>query len=231
MSEPKSSSVKKVLPWLLGVCLLGFVGFVAIFVYEALSSTSVFTAATPTAALRPGSAVKLADSRDGPVTVWQVGDNCMVGIAFGQVPSGSDALTLEDACYNVDERSYYYRVELSNGSLGWVQADDAIPADQYKSPTATPTQGPAPTPRAVATKQTTRQWAGVHVGMPADDVLKIHPKSEMVMGTQVMGSDSAGQIYKWTYPGAYLILARREGAGTDSLGLSECYRVIEIQLR
>ena len=231
MSQPKSSSVKKVLPWLLGVCLLGFVGFVAIFAYEALSSTSIFTAATPTPALRPGSAIKLAQSGNDSVTVWQVGDNCVVGIAFGEVPSGSDAQTLKGVCYNLDERSYYYRVELSDGSVGWVQADDAIPADQYKPPTATPTQGPAPTPRAVATKQTTRQWAGVYIGMPGDDVLKIHPKSEMVMGTQVMGSDSAGRIYKWTYPDAYLILARREGAGTDSLGLSECYRVIEIQLR
>lgn len=70
-------------------------------------------------------------------------------------------------------------------------------------------------------------WAGVYIGMPGDDVLKIHPKPE----AEQIGTDSEGLIAKWTYPDAYLIFALREGKGTDSLGMSKCYRVIEIYLR
>ena len=235
MSEPKSFSTKRVLPWLIGVCLLGFAGFVAVGAYETIAGVPIFPTATPTAtptpALPPGGAVKLANHNNDSVTVWYIGDSCVLGNALGKVPSGSAAFTMEDACYHLEDQSYYYRVELANGSVGWVRAENVIPADQYKPPTATSTQKPAPTPRAVPTKQTSLRWAGVYIGMPADDVLKIHPESEAVTGPVAVGADSEGQIVKWTYPGAFLILARREGKGTDSLGNSKCYRVIEIQLR
>jgi hypothetical protein len=75
------------------------------------------------------------------------------------------------------------------------------------------------------------EWEGVYIGMPADDVLKIHPKSETTEEPVQLGTDSEGLVVRWSYPGAYLIFAIREGEGTDSLGLSKCYRVIEIQLR
>ena len=75
------------------------------------------------------------------------------------------------------------------------------------------------------------EWEGVYIGMPADDVLKIHPKSETTSDPVQIGSDSAGFIVRWSYPGAYLTFAMREGEGTDSLGSTNCYRVIEIELR
>lgn len=95
--------------------------------------------------------------------------------------------------------------------------------------TRAPTSTSSPTKTPTATK--VQRWEGVFIGMPADDVLRIHPKSEMTEDSVVLRSDSKGLIARWSYPGAYLIFARREGAGTDDLGMVECYRVIEIQLR
>lgn len=73
-----------------------------------------------------------------------------------------------------------------------------------------------------------KEWEGVYLGMPADDVLKIHPKSEMTKETMILGEDSEGHIVRWAYPDAYLIFAHRKGEEPNS---PECYRVIEIQLR
>lgn len=88
-----------------------------------------------------------------------------------------------------------------------------------------------PKPTATPAPVTVLEWEGVYIGMPADDVLKIHPKSETTEDSLVLGNDSEGLIVRWSYPGAYLTFAKREGEGTDSLGMSKCYRVIEIQLR
>lgn len=89
------------------------------------------------------------------------------------------------------------------------------------------TSQPATTPTPVIALE----WEGVYIGMPADDVLKIHPKSETTEEPVQLGTDSKGLIVRWSYPGAYLIFAKREGEGTDSLGFTNCYRVIEIELR
>jgi hypothetical protein len=81
--------------------------------------------------------------------------------------------------------------------------------------------------------KTITEWEGVYIGMPADDVLRIHPKDEMTEESEVLGTDSEGLVVRWTYPGAYLTFAIREGEcpeGVDSLSC-HCYRVIEIQLR
>lgn len=236
LARPESRSPAiRLLPLILVMCLVGFVGFVAIAAYEAFTGSPVFPTATPTAPPTPmlmaGTEVKLAEPDGGAVTVWQIGTDCEPSHAFGEVPSGLDARVLDEACYHDETQMYYHRVRMDNESTGWVRADKIIPTDQYKPPTATPTPKPKPTARAIATKRTSVKWAGVYIGMPADDVLKIHPKSEAVAAPEVLGSDSEGQIVKWTYPGAFLILARREGQGTDSLGHSKCYRVIEIHLR
>jgi len=89
----------------------------------------------------------------------------------------------------------------------------------------------APTTTRTPTPMEVLEWQGVYIGMPADDVLKLHPKSETTEEPVVIGSDPEGLIVRWSYPDAHLILARRDGEGTDSLGFSVCYRVIEIQLR
>ncbi|MBC7263620.1 MAG: thermonuclease family protein [Chloroflexi bacterium] len=68
------------------------------------------------------------------------------------------------------------------------------------------------------------EWRGVYIGMPADDVLAIHPKSEAIGEPEVLGTDAEGFIVKWTYPGAFLILTRWKKDGV------ECYRVKEIHL-
>jgi hypothetical protein len=121
---------------------------------------------------------------------------------------------------------------------GWIAADyaklsgplETVPEVSTPPP---PTPGPSPTliQSEAPTPVTVLEWEGVYIGMPADDVLKIHPKSEMTEETLVLGNDSEGLVARWSYPGAYLIFALREGEGTDSLGMSKCYRVIEIQLR
>jgi hypothetical protein len=125
---------------------------------------------------------------------------------------------------------------------GWIAADyakltgplETLPEVSTPSPpTPGPSPSPSPTPiqRRTPTPATVLEWEGVYIGMPADDVLKIHPKSEMTEENLVLGNDSEGLVVRWSYPGAYLIFALREGEGTDSLGISKCYRVIEIQLR
>jgi hypothetical protein len=114
-----------------------------------------------------------------------------------------------------------------------LQACAAISSGPVKNdpPPQGSTEARQETATAQARGRKATQWAGVYVGMPADDVLKIHPKKETESESEVLGSDSEGLIVKWTYHGAYLILARREGKGTDSLGFSKCYRVAEIYLR
>lgn len=129
--------------------------------------------------------------------------------------------------------SGWYQVKTATDDIVWVaaayvstEADvDVIPTvsapDRPTKPAVAPTASPTPV----------LEWQGVYIGMPADDVLKIHPKSEMAADTVTLGRDSNGLIIRWAYPGAYLTFARREGPGTDGLGFSDCYRVIEIQLR
>lgn len=66
------------------------------------------------------------------------------------------------------------------------------------------------------------KWEGVTIGMPADDVLLIHPKSETIAEPEVIGEDDEGTAVRWSYPEAYLIMARWE---QDEV---YCYRVREI---
>jgi hypothetical protein len=119
---------------------------------------------------------------------------------------------------------------------GWIAADyakltgslETVPEVSAPPP---PSPSPAPIQPRTPTPATVLEWEGIYIGMPADDVLKIHPQSEATEEPVVLGNDSEGLVVRWSYPGAYLIFALREGEGTDSLGMSKCYRVIEIQLR
>lgn len=141
-------SLGQVLPWLLGVCVCCFLALMAAGVYEALSGSPVFRRATPTPAFSAGLAVKLAGQEEDAVTVWQVGGDCEVGLAFGQVLSGTDARVLEEACYHRKRRTTLYRIALANDSTGWVEAGDLVPAAEYTppAPTATPKLAPTATP-------------------------------------------------------------------------------------
>lgn len=147
----QSNRLRRLLPWLLGVCLVGFLGLVAIGLYEAFDGSQVFARATPTSAFLSGTEVKLVDPDGQSVTVWQVGGNCEVGNAFGQVPPASDARILDDACYNRESRIYYHRIALFNESTGWVKADDIVPAAEYTPPAPTETPEPTGTPRPTPT--------------------------------------------------------------------------------
>lgn len=69
------------------------------------------------------------------------------------------------------------------------------------------------------------EWDGVVLGMLADDVLKIHPKSETIAEPEQIGADSEGLIVKWFYPGVDLVFARREIGGIYG------YRVVEIRIK
>jgi hypothetical protein len=101
--------------------------------------------------------VRVLAPQYGPVTVWQVAGNCEPGVAFGQVPSGTQARIAEGFCYNRRQKSSYYLVALAPGSDGWVAAGELIPASAYTPPTPTatvvPTPGPTepPTPTAPPT--------------------------------------------------------------------------------
>jgi hypothetical protein len=70
----------------------------------------------------------------------------------------------------------------------------------------TPAPGSRPTPTAVKVSK----WEGVTIGMSADAVLLIHPKSETIAEPEVIDEDDAGMAIRWSYPEAYLIMARWE---------------------
>jgi hypothetical protein len=171
-------STRKVLPWLLGVCLIGFLGLVAIAGYEALTGSPVFVRATPAPSFLAGAEVKLVGQDGGSVTVWSVGGDCEEGNALGQVPRGTDARILDDACYNRERKTHYHRIALVNESTGWVEAADIVPTAEYTpppptetpeptdtpwpTPTPWPTQTPTPAPLPVGSSLSAGNW-GVRV--------------------------------------------------------------------
>jgi hypothetical protein len=166
----------KVLPWLLGACLFSFLALTVAGFLTALIDSPLLARATPTPAFREGLEVKLVDHNGASVTVFYVSDNCEAGVVLGQVPPGSDARILEDACYNRDLRTTFYRVALANGSSGWVGAADIVPAAEYTPPppteapettptstpwptaTSTPTQTPTPAPLPVSSSLSAGSW-------------------------------------------------------------------------
>ncbi len=147
----RSNGLKRLLPWLLGVCLVGFLGLVVVGVFGALDRSSVFVRATPTSAFPAGTEIKLVGPDGKSVTVWQVGGNCEVRNAFGEVPPASDARILDDGCYNGESRTYYHRIALVNESTGWVEAGDIVPVAEYTPPAPTETPRPTGTPQPTPT--------------------------------------------------------------------------------
>jgi hypothetical protein len=143
----------KLVPWLLGVCLLGFLAFALVAAFGALSRR------TPSPPFPPGSEVKLAGPGASSITVWQMGAACELGYAFGQVPPGTGARALEEVCRPPEDRETYQRVTLGDGTVVWVAAGDLVAADEYTPPppTATPeledtaTPWPTPTPQPTQT--------------------------------------------------------------------------------
>jgi hypothetical protein len=166
----------RVLPWVLGACLLSFLVLLAVGLFETAVGSRFFARSTPTPAFGPGTEVKLVAQEGPSVTVFHVSGDCVVQLALGQVPSGSDAHVLEDACYNRDRRATLYRIALGNGSPGWVEADDIVSAAEYTPPppteapettptltpwptaTSTPTQTPTPAPLPMSSPLSAGAW-------------------------------------------------------------------------
>lgn len=87
-------------------------------------------------------------------------------------------------------------------------------------------------PRRASSRASVNEWSGVHIDMPADDVLLIHPREETTADPKLIGTDAEGKLIQWSYPGAHLTMARRHGPcpkGVDALECY-CYRVIRIDL-
>jgi hypothetical protein len=105
-----------------------------------------------------------------------------------------------------------------------------VTSTENPSPTLTPTRLPTLIPTRLPALTSSvgpiiDEWEGVYLGMCADDVLEIHPKSETVGEPEVLGTDAEGLIVSWNYTSASLILNRRWGE--DGI---YCYRVQEIRL-
>jgi hypothetical protein len=58
----------------------------------------------------------------------------------------------------------------------------------------------APGSRLTPTAVKVSKWEGVIIGMPADDVLLIHPKSETVAEPEVIGEDDEGMVVNGRIP-------------------------------
>lgn len=85
---------------------------------------------------------------------------------------------------------------------------------------------PTKSPTSITQEPISQEWRGVHLGMCADEVLKIHPKSDTIGEPENLGTDANGLVVKWNYSEASLIFAKRQG----QYGIT-CYRVQEIQLK
>jgi hypothetical protein len=131
--------------------LLVGLGLVAIVALDALINSQVLARATPTPAFLPGIDLRLIAPEDGPVTVWQVGQGCERGLAFGQMPSGSEGRAVEGFCYSRQHKTPYQRVAFGTGADGWVEAGHLIAAADYVPPTPTETVEPTPAPTAPPT--------------------------------------------------------------------------------
>jgi len=144
--EGQHPARRRLISLVVGLCLFMLLGLVAIAALDALVKSEVLARATPTAAFVVGMDVRLVAPEYGPVTVWQVAENCKPGLAFGQVPSGSEARVAEGFCYNRRQKSPYHLVDLGSGSSGWVAAGDLVPASAYTPPPPTATVVPTPGP-------------------------------------------------------------------------------------
>lgn len=156
---------------LVGLCLLVALGLAAVTGLDALVNSPVLARATPTPAFLIGMDVRLAAPDDGPVTVWQVAGKCEVGLAFGQVPSGSEARIAEGFCYNRRLKSAYQRIALSTGSGGWVAAATLISPSAYTPPTPTATVEPTPAPTQPPTPTTPPTATSVPAPLPPGSTL------------------------------------------------------------
>lgn len=181
----------------------------------------------PTATLTPtpkpvGMATVTGDNvnvRTGPGTAYDVATKVSKG----------DELSV----YARTEDGKWLQVSVDGGQ--WIAADLVkldvsieqvlIAKNIPSTPTIAPTNMNSPAVTLPIEEKKVETWKGVYIGMPADDVLEIHPKSEMVSNSEVLGTDSEGYVVKWIYSDAYLIMARWEQDGVY------CYRVREIHLR
>lgn len=151
------STKRRMVRLLVGLVLFVLIGLVMIAVLDALVNSPILARATPTPGFTVGLDVRLVAPEYGPVTVWQVSGNCEPGLAFGQVPSGSEARISEGFCYNRKQKSPYHLIALNSGSGGWVAAGNLVSPGAYTPPTPTatviPTPGPTipPTPTALPT--------------------------------------------------------------------------------
>jgi hypothetical protein len=167
--ERRPSPATKLLPWLFGLCVVAFLALLALAAFEALTRSSILARNTPTPAFPPGAEVRLVPQDGDSVTVWQVSAGCDVGNAFGQVPSGSQARTLDEACYRSRQKTTYHRIALANGASGWVEAGDIVPAAEYRPPPPTATPTPAGTPQPSPTVRPTQ--APTRVPLPMGSAL------------------------------------------------------------
>jgi hypothetical protein len=126
---------------LVGLCLLGFLVLGAVAILDALNHSSAPD-------FMPGADVRLVAPENGPVTVWQVGQDCEQGLAFGQVPSGSEARVADGFCYDRQRRTAYQRVVLNSGADGWVETGHLSSPEEYTPPTPTETIEPTVAPTA-----------------------------------------------------------------------------------
>lgn len=139
-------TARRIISVLLALCLLGFFGLVVVAALDALIDSPLLVRATPMPAFANGEAVRLMAPEHGPVTVWQVSGDCEPGMAFGEVPSGSEARIDEGFCYNRKPKRAYQRIALSTGSGGWVEVGNLVSAAAYIPPTPTETVEPTPAP-------------------------------------------------------------------------------------
>jgi hypothetical protein len=224
----------RLIPWLLGVCLVCFLVFLAVGLLEAFVGMPLLARSTPTPAFLDGAEVVLVMPDGGPVTVWQVGGACQVGKAFGQVPAGTGAHVQAGGCYSRDRRAFLYRIVLDNGSGGWVADEDLVPAAAYTPPTTTATPTPRrtatprptlPLPTAPPTAEPTR--AATAEPLPAGSILYVDSWGLRVDRVETAGTLSSPAGDKWVEAaGRYALVylsATNVGARDATLHVSRIY--------
>lgn len=142
--QGKKSGTKRLLPWLLGICLVGFLLIVGLGALEATGNISLFSTAplspTSVAAFRVNDPVVLTGAGHS-ITLWKVTGSCELDQTVASLSEGQRAVILRDPCYFSRQHDYLYLVNVA-GKEGWVREGDLMPASEY---TPVPTQTPRPT--------------------------------------------------------------------------------------
>ena len=206
----KGLSITRIVPWLLVLCLIGFLALVlaAVSQSEVIRSWVLAATAIPQAthspAFAPGDEVRLAKPTGGNITLWQMKSGCQLENAQHQIATGERAAVGQGVCYHTAHREYYYHVESLDGTFeGWVRGGEIVSLTAYTPPpptsTARPTIVPTPRPRPITLQGRGQEATDqIHLPSPISIARFTHSGQRNFIVTAYMENGEELLINNWT---------------------------------